>query len=111
MRDPISLPISYDGQFLMARGQSHMKRMKPVEPIFVTELFCHIHGELLSLLRNLSVDDWSKPTAARQWTVKDLAAHLLDGDIRRLSYQRDTTSSISSTPIGSGRRGVSVRDC
>jgi uncharacterized protein (TIGR03083 family) len=63
--------------------------MKSVEPIFVVELFCQIHGELLSLLRNLSGDDWNKPTAARQWTVKDIAAHLLDGDVRRLSYQRD----------------------
>jgi uncharacterized protein (TIGR03083 family) len=63
--------------------------MKLVEPIFVTELFCQIHGELLSLLRNLPDDDWDKPTAARQWTVKDIAAHLLDSDVRRLSYQRD----------------------
>jgi uncharacterized protein (TIGR03083 family) len=63
--------------------------MRSVEPIFVTELFCQIHGELLSLLRNLSGDDWSKPTAARMWTVKDVVAHLLDGDVRRLSYQRD----------------------
>jgi uncharacterized protein (TIGR03083 family) len=55
----------------------------------VTELFCQIHGELLSLLRNLSGDDWSKPTAARMWTVKDVVAHLLDSDVRRLSYQRD----------------------
>ncbi|HZF37409.1 MAG TPA: maleylpyruvate isomerase N-terminal domain-containing protein, partial [Blastocatellia bacterium] len=63
--------------------------MKLVEPIFVTELFCQIHGELLSLLRNLSADDWSKGAAARLWTVKDIAAHLLDTDIRRLSYRRD----------------------
>jgi uncharacterized protein (TIGR03083 family) len=63
--------------------------MKSVEPIFATELFCRIQDELLSLLRSLSADDWSKPTAARLWTVKDIAAHLLDSDIRRLSYQRD----------------------
>ena len=63
--------------------------MRSVEPIFATELFCQIQGELLSLLRNLSGDDWSKPTAARMWTVKDVVAHLLDSDVRRLSYQRD----------------------
>lgn len=63
--------------------------MKSVEPIFVAELFCQIHSELLSLLRSLSGDDWNKPTAARLWTVKDIAAHLFDTDIRRLSYQRD----------------------
>ncbi|MBO0861171.1 MAG: hypothetical protein J2P21_22330 [Chloracidobacterium sp.] len=26
----------------------------------------------MSLLRNLSGEDWSKPTAAREWTVKDV---------------------------------------
>jgi len=78
-----------NGQFLIARGQSPATHMKLVEPIFVTELFCQIHGELLSLLRNLSADDWSKGAAARLWTVKDIAAHLLDTDIRRLSYRRD----------------------
>lgn len=74
--------------------------MKLVEPIFATEHFCQIHGELLSLLRNLSVDDWGKPTAARQWAVKDIAAHLLDGDVRRLSYQRDKAPMVPpETPI------------
>ena len=66
-----------------------MMQMKSVEPVFCAGLFCQIHGELLSLLKSLSDDDWSNPTAARQWTVKDIVAHLLDGDVRRLSYQRD----------------------
>jgi uncharacterized protein (TIGR03083 family) len=83
------MPMRDHGQFLIAHGQSSTARMKSIEPIFVTELFCQIHGELLSLLRNLSDDDWSKPTAARMWTVKDIVAHLLDSDVRRLSYQRD----------------------
>jgi uncharacterized protein (TIGR03083 family) len=63
--------------------------MKPVEPIFTTDLFCELHDELLSLLKSLSGDDWPKPTAAGAWTVKDIAAHLLDSDIRRISFQRD----------------------
>jgi uncharacterized protein (TIGR03083 family) len=83
------MPMRDHGQFLIAHGQSSTARMKSVEPIFVTELFCQIHGELLSLVRNLSSDDWSKATAARMWTVKDVVAHLLDSDVRRLSYQRD----------------------
>ena len=63
--------------------------MKPVEPIFVVELFQALHTELLSLLRGLTAEDWQRPTVAGQWTVRDLAAHLLDSDIRRLSFQRD----------------------
>jgi uncharacterized protein (TIGR03083 family) len=44
---------------------------------------------LVSLLRGLDEADWSRPTLARRWTVKDIAAHLLDTDLRRLSSQRD----------------------
>jgi uncharacterized protein (TIGR03083 family) len=63
--------------------------MKPVEPIFVAELFGEVHEELLELLRSLSDDDWYKPTVAGSWQVRDIVAHLLDTDIRRLSFQRD----------------------
>jgi len=64
----------------------------PVAPIFVSRLFPPLHVELLSLLRGLQGDDWSRPTAARAWCVKDIVSHLLDGDIRRLSVQRDHTA-------------------
>ena len=53
------------------------------------ELFLPLQRELVSLLRGLSESDWSRPTVARGWTVKDVAAHLLDTDLRRLSAQRD----------------------
>ncbi len=63
--------------------------MEPVEPIIVTDLFPELHEELIALLRSLSGNDWNKPTAAGAWTVKDIAAHLLDSAVRRLSIQRD----------------------
>ncbi len=68
--------------------------MQPVEPIFTVELFPPLHAELLALLRSLSDDDWEKPTVARLWAVKDIVAHLLDGDIRRLSFQRDNLAPL-----------------
>ncbi len=52
-------------------------------------LFLPLQRELVALLRGLSEADWSRPTVARGWTVKDVAAHLLDTDLRRLSAQRD----------------------
>lgn len=52
-------------------------------------LIDEVHGRLLSLLRRLPPEAWLLPTVARQWRVKDIAAHLLDGQIRRLSLQRD----------------------
>jgi hypothetical protein len=33
--------------------------------------------------------DWDNETLASNWTVKDIASHLLDGDLRVLSMQRD----------------------
>ncbi|MET0626479.1 MAG: maleylpyruvate isomerase N-terminal domain-containing protein [Pyrinomonadaceae bacterium] len=60
-----------------------MKRPETVE------LFLPLQRELVALLRGLSADDWSRPTLARGWDVKDVAAHLLDTDLRRLSAQRD----------------------
>ncbi len=53
------------------------------------ELFLPLQRELVSLLRGLAEADWARPTLAREWTVKDVAAHLLDTDLRRLSMHRD----------------------
>lgn len=44
---------------------------------------------LVNLLRSLSDDEWQLPTSSSQRNVKDIADHLLDGSLRRLSMQRD----------------------
>jgi uncharacterized protein (TIGR03083 family) len=76
--------------------------MKPVEPIFAADLFGEIHEELLTLLKSLSKEDWHKPTVAGAWQVRDIVAHLLDSDIRRLSFQRDQAPMVPpETPIES----------
>jgi uncharacterized protein (TIGR03083 family) len=46
-------------------------------------------GHLLDLIRSLSAGDWHRPTVCSAWCVRDIAAHLLDGDLRRLATQRD----------------------
>jgi hypothetical protein len=45
--------------------------------------------KLLELLRSLTPEDWHTQTVARLWKVKDVVAHLLDGNIRALSILRD----------------------
>lgn len=60
-----------------------------LEPVFVAPLFPDLHRELLDLLRSLAPEDWNKPTAAGAWRVRDVVAHLLDGDLRTLTFQRD----------------------
>ena len=44
---------------------------------------------LIQVLSTLGPDDWEKQTIAPKWKVKDVAAHLLDTELRRLSICRD----------------------
>lgn len=62
--------------------------MKEVGRIDVVALFPELDAELIPLLRGLSAEDWARP-AVGAWTVKDVAAHLLDTAVRRLSFGRD----------------------
>ena len=63
--------------------------MKTVEPIFTSHLFPELDKKLLEILRSLSPQDWERQTLAPLWKVKDVAAHLLDGNMRALSMLRD----------------------
>jgi uncharacterized protein (TIGR03083 family) len=63
--------------------------MRPPEPSLLAPLFAPLHERLLELLRGLSPAHWGRPTRAGAWTVRDVAAHLLDGDLRKLSFHRD----------------------
>ena len=58
-------------------------------PIITLPLFTELDRLLLELLRSLPPDDWQRPTLAREWMVQDVAAHLLDGNLRTLSMLRD----------------------
>src|SRR5689334_98104 len=63
--------------------------MTPVGVISVVPLFPVVHSKLIELLSGLRENDWNLPTACPQWSVRDIAAHLLDGEIRKLSGSRD----------------------
>lgn len=61
----------------------------PLQPLLVADLFPGLHRELIGLLRGLAEEDWERPTVAGRWRVRDVAAHLLDVSLRRLSLHRD----------------------
>jgi hypothetical protein len=79
-------------------------------------LFRPLLGELLTLLRGLSDADWTRATVAGEWRVRDVAAHLLDGDLRRLAASRDghrlaiapprTEAEVSALVNGLNAQGV-----
>jgi hypothetical protein len=58
-------------------------------PILVADHFLEVSSRLVELLRSLSLEEWHLPTVSSRRTVKDIASHLLDGSLRRLSMQRD----------------------
>jgi uncharacterized protein (TIGR03083 family) len=63
--------------------------MKTPDPVLVADLFPEVRRRLLSVLEGLSAEEWQLPTAAKAWNVKDIALHLLGGDIGNLSRRRD----------------------
>ncbi|MBU7570253.1 MAG: maleylpyruvate isomerase N-terminal domain-containing protein [Flavobacterium sp.] len=52
-------------------------------------LFPILDAKLMELLQSLTADEWNMQTVAKHWKVKDVAAHLLDGNLRGLSTSRD----------------------
>lgn len=67
-------------------------------PLDVRHLFKTLDEKLIALLESLSEEDWNRQTVAVKWRVKDVVSHLLDGNIRALSMQRD--GYIGEKPVG-----------
>src|SRR5262245_47881609 len=65
------------------------RAMPTMPPILVADLFPEVTSRLLGLLRSLTPDEWHQPTVSSRRTVKDIASHLVDGSLRRLSMQWD----------------------
>lgn len=68
---------------------SHDSTLVPVGAVYLADRFTPLHAELIALFESLTADDWQRPTSCALWSVRDIAAHLLDVDLRRLSFQRD----------------------
>ena len=88
------LTPSFDAQFQQYSGVSghfltHCTNKKIRMKIETLHLFPLLDKMLIDLLRSLSVEEWNTQTVARLWKVKDVASHLLDGNLRGLSTSRD----------------------
>ena len=69
-----------------------------------------LQGELVGLLRGFDAKQWAKPTACAGWSVKDVAAHLLDGHMRRLSLCRDGHSiAFEGGDLGAWLNGLNAQ--
>jgi uncharacterized protein (TIGR03083 family) len=63
--------------------------LQPIQIIDTRSLFRPVSIELVNVLRTLPDHAWELPTVAGTWRVRDVAAHLVDGTLRRLAFQRD----------------------
>ncbi|HEY2472723.1 MAG TPA: maleylpyruvate isomerase N-terminal domain-containing protein [Terracidiphilus sp.] len=58
-------------------------------PILCASLLRRVDAKLIELLRDLRPEEWELQTIAPAWKVRDVAAHMLDTALRKLSMVRD----------------------
>ena len=87
-----------------------MADVTPLGPLLTAHLFPTLDARLIDLLRALSPDDWERQTIAPRWKVKDVAAHLLDTQLRTLSFGRDGYTLSPPPVIASDRDLVEFID-
>lgn len=63
--------------------------LRKAEPVLVVDRFPALLDALLDLLLSLTPEAWQRPVHGGDWTVKDLAQHLLGDEINILSGKRD----------------------
>src|SRR5688572_14953249 len=80
--------------------------MDPMPPILVAHPLPDLGPRLVELLRSLDPYDWHRSTPGSRRAVRDVAAHLRDGSLRRLALQRD-----GYAPPGGGRRPDEPLQC
>ena len=61
-----------------------------LDPILCAHLLRRVDEKLIELLLSLSASEWDAQTVAPRWKARDVAAHLLDTVLRKLSLVRDS---------------------
>jgi Mycothiol maleylpyruvate isomerase N-terminal domain len=88
-------------------------RIREIPVVDVRGALTAQRGRLLSLLTSLSGAQWAAPTAAPEWSVKDIALHLLNVDLSWLARDRDhDQAGIIPVPSDHGEfvRGLAQRN-
>src|SRR3954471_15636896 len=87
---PIGALLMNDWFILVGKSFAYGRQpMEHPQPVLVIDLLPDIQRGLVDLLDSLSQDDWQRPIANSTWAVKDVALHLLGGDLGNLSRRRD----------------------
>jgi uncharacterized protein (TIGR03083 family) len=75
--------------------------------IETAHLFGELDGHLIELLDSLTAGEWTAATIVPRWNVHQIAAHLLDTALRRLSMCRDGWI-VSGDPVRSERELIAL---
>jgi uncharacterized protein (TIGR03083 family) len=75
---------NFEGGDAMVSG-----KLSGTEPILCAPIIRRVDQHLVELLASLDPAEWDLPTVAPQWRVREVAAHLLDTALRKLSMGRD----------------------
>ena len=67
----------------------NVQDLNALDPILSAPLLRKVDEALIDLLRSLTPIEWDLQTVAPAWKVRDVAAHLLDTALRKLSLVRD----------------------
>jgi hypothetical protein len=78
-----------------------MPELRPFVDPDTVPLFAPLRSGLVTLLRDIMPADWDRPTVAGAWRVRDVVAHLLDGELRTLAAHRDGHSLASGNAVQS----------
>lgn len=84
-----------------------MEVARGTAPIICAHLLRSVDERLITLLSSLRAEEWDFQTVARSWTVRDVAAHLLDTSLRKLSMVRDSSDE-RRAPVQSPRDLVAL---
>src|SRR5262249_24027321 len=77
------------------------------DPILCAPLLRRVDEKLIDLLLSLQASEWEAQTVAPRWKVRDVAAHLLDTVLRKLSIVRDSWY-VETVNIGSPQDVVTL---
>ena len=83
---------------------------KQLDPILCAHLLRRVDEKLIELLRSLEPEEWNLQTIAPLWKVRDVAAHLLDTALRKLSAVRDSCT-VEAVEIRSPEDVVTLVNC
>lgn len=72
--------------------------LKPARPVAMISLFKPDREALLVLLSGLAPSQWSTSTVCSGWDVRDVALHLLGGDMASISGHRDGAWGLQPRP-------------